>query len=107
MATGKRSTLPARLNAAQHRFERWRKRRQGNSRIPEALWASAVKVAGEYGVHRTARTLHLEYRTLKRRVGAAGTDSPLDASLPAFVELAPRGVAGTRLRRAGPASGAG
>jgi len=46
----------------------------GHSRIPERLWTSAVKLAGMYGLCRTARTLGLDYNTLKRRVAAAGPD---------------------------------
>lgn len=60
--------LPARLERVRQRFERWRRRRQVGARIPEALWASAVKAAGRYGVHRTARALGVDYYSLKRRV---------------------------------------
>jgi hypothetical protein len=95
MATGKRSALPARLKAVQQRFARWRTNRQGHSRIPEALWSSAVKVAGKYGVHRTARALHLDYMVLKRRVEASSPESPQDTSLPAFIELTSRELTGT------------
>jgi hypothetical protein len=37
-------------------------------RIPEPLWAAAVKAAGRHGVHQTARALRLDYYSLKRRV---------------------------------------
>jgi hypothetical protein len=35
------------------------------------LWAAAVKVAGTYGIHRTAKALRLDYYALKRRVEEA------------------------------------
>ena len=69
--------IPARLEAGRRRFERWRRTRKGHSRIPEPLWASAVKLAGAYGLCRTARTLGLDYNALKRRVASARPgDSP-------------------------------
>ncbi len=49
-------------------MERWRANRQARERIPEPLWDAAVKVAGRYGVHRTAKSLRLDYYSLKRRL---------------------------------------
>jgi len=60
--------LPARLEGLRRRFERWRQTRKVRSRIPEPLWASAVKVAGTYGIHRTAKALRVDYYALKKRV---------------------------------------
>ena len=77
MRSGKTQAIPARLEAGRRRFERWRRTRKGHSRIPEALWTSAAKLAGVYGLCRTARTLGLDYNALKRRVGPTGPgDSP-------------------------------
>jgi hypothetical protein len=67
-AAGSSGELPARLERVRQRFERWRRTRQVGARIPEALWVSAVKAAGRYGVHRTARALSVDYYALKRRV---------------------------------------
>lgn len=60
--------LPARMEGVRRRLERWRRTRQARSRIPEPLWAAAVNVAGRFGIHRTAKTLLLDYYSLKRRV---------------------------------------
>ncbi len=68
MTTKKRRELPARLEEARRRFERWRRTRKVRSRIPEPLWASAVKLAGRYGIHRTAKALRVDYYSLKKRV---------------------------------------
>lgn len=57
--------LPAPLERVRGRFERWRR---AEARIPKALWGAAVKAAGRYGIHRTARALGVDYYTLKRRV---------------------------------------
>jgi hypothetical protein len=43
----------------QRRFECWRSIRKRCSPIPENLWSSAVEMARERGLNRTARTLRL------------------------------------------------
>lgn len=63
---------PARLEGARRRFERWRATREGRARIPERLWALAVKAARRYGVSQASRVLRLDYYSLKKRVEAAG-----------------------------------
>ena len=70
MRSRKTQAIPARLEAGRRRFERWRRTRQGHSRIPEPLWTSAVKLARAYGLCRTARTLCLDYNALKQRVAS-------------------------------------
>ncbi len=73
MGTRKTPNLPARLAGTRRRFDRWRRTRKGRSRIPETLWASAVKAAGRYGVNKTAQALRLDYYALKKRVEATQT----------------------------------
>ena len=68
MSASKRPDLPAGLEGVQRRFERWRRTRRGHARIPDALWAAAVKAAGRHGLHRTVRALRLDYYSLKERV---------------------------------------
>ncbi len=69
MSTHGRDELPARLVSLRRRFERWRGTRTVRSRIPEPLWVAAVKLAGMYGLHRTAKALRVNYYALKKRVG--------------------------------------
>jgi len=64
----KRRDFPAGLEGVQRRFERWRRTRRGHARIPDALWAAAVKAASRHGLHRTVRALRLDYYSLKERV---------------------------------------
>ena len=98
------------LSDVQSRFERWRRGRKRGTRIPEALWRSAVEAAGEYGVSKTAQALGLDYYGLKRRLEstlevsesepAAGREFleiPLFASAPDCV-LEMAGADGARLR---------
>lgn len=104
MGTRKTRALPARLAGVQRRFEYWRRTRKIPSRIPEPLWASAVKMAGTHGISHTAKTLRVTYNALKQRVAedAAATGGPEKsatdqrfASVPAFLELAPPTRAGS------------
>jgi hypothetical protein len=85
--------LPARLEGVRRRFETWRRRRKVRSPIPKELWAAAVKMAGTYGIHRTAKALRVDYYALKKRV--EGSPAVTASSRPAgdaevtFVELSP------------------
>lgn len=97
MGIGKTRGLPARLEGVRRRFEKWRRRRKTRARIPEPLWDAAVKMAVAYGLHRTAKTLSVNYYSLKKRVEKKGTvasESKADA-VAAFVELTPPVVAGS------------
>jgi len=91
MGAKKTGDLPARLEGLRRRFERWRRTRKVRARIPEPLWASAMKLAGRYGIHRTARALRVDYYALKKRV--EGTTAVISSKAPAataetkFLEL--------------------
>lgn len=88
-------SLPPRLEFGRQRFEHWRSHRQKLSRIPEPLWHDAVTLAEEFGVHRTARALRLNYDALKARVGSRSAEEPAPgAKPPAFVELVSGTLAG-------------
>ena len=92
MSTNQTHDLPAGLEGVRQRFERWRKTHRTRSRIPDSLWAAAVKLVGRYGLHRTGRALHLDYYSLKQRVEQRSTvaaDLPESAPAAAFLELAP------------------
>ena len=88
-----RPALPAGLERARQRFERWRRTRKGHSRIPDSLWAVAVKGARRFGLHPASRALRLDYMVLKRRLeaDAAGPALPRTGAPPNFVELLPVG----------------
>ena len=99
MSTKRTCDLPARLEGLRRRFERWRRTRKVRSRIPEPLWASAVKLADRYGIHRTAKALRVDYYALKKRV--EGATASTAGSLPAaaagarFLELPAAAWAGS------------
>ena len=92
MNTGKVNDIPARLEGVCRRFERWRERlTTGRSRIPNSLWAAAVRMAEAYGISRTAKALRLSYYSLKERVeqqSMATSEPATTAAANTFVELA-------------------
>jgi hypothetical protein len=84
--------LPPSIAHTRRRFESWRKTRPPTSRIPDALWAMAVKAASEHGINQTARALRLNHTALKKRLPSAGgrRQRPQPASGAAtFVEFVP------------------
>jgi hypothetical protein len=114
MSTRRRRDVSARLEGLSRRFDRWRRRRKGRSRIPETLWASAVKAAGRHGLNPTARAFRLNYDALKKHAEAARacrvlrekvashfmsdrqTTSADGQAVATFVELAPPASGGSR-----------
>ena len=90
MSTRKKRGLPVQLENVRRRFEAWRRNRTVRTRIPDPLWAAAVKVAERHGVHRTAKTLRIDYYGLKRRVeeaAATSSSAPTGGDVTTFVEL--------------------
>ena len=68
MNTRRRGDFPADLAQVGRRFEHSRRSRKARSRIPEPLWAAAVKMADRHGINRTARALRVDYYSLKKRI---------------------------------------
>jgi len=87
MGTSQHGQLPPDLVQGQRQFQAWRKQRKPGCRIPQPLWAMAIRLAKAHGVSRTAAVLRLDYYGLKERAETAAT--PPQPSGPAFVELAP------------------
>ncbi|HLJ92822.1 MAG TPA: hypothetical protein VKU02_06455 [Gemmataceae bacterium] len=85
MTASERGELPKDLVRGRSRFQAWRGRRKAGSRIPQPLWALAVRLVSAHGVSRTATVLGLDYYGLKKRAEAATRQPP--SSGPAFVEL--------------------
>jgi len=91
MNTRKTDELPSRLEGVRARFERWRRADNVRSRIPDRLWAAAVKMALSYGICRTARALRVNYYALKKRVeqeSVAAPGRPEGGAVATFLELA-------------------
>jgi len=77
------------IGALCRQIEQWRRTRRRGRRMPEPLWRSAARLAGQYSVARISKLARLDYYTLKERGDALVRDS-VDGSdkRPAFVELA-------------------
>jgi hypothetical protein len=80
-----RARLPSDLAQARARLEAWRQRRRVGARIPQPLWALAVRLVNRYGVSRTSTALGLDYYSLKRRTEETADARPPKG--PAFIEL--------------------
>ncbi len=90
MSTSGKGRMPAGLEEVRGRFVQWRRNRKVRTRIPEPLWAAAVKAATRYGIHRTAKMLRLDYYRLKRRVeevAAGRAEVASEGKAAGFVEL--------------------
>jgi hypothetical protein len=84
--------LPAQLERLQEQFNHWRLTHPARSRIPDSLWGRAIKLAGTYGICRTARTLRLDYYALKKRFiqgSVTVADSSKQPPAATFLELPP------------------
>ncbi len=83
IATGSSTSIG--LEKTQRRIARWRETRPyRGAAMPAALWAAAVALARQHGLYTTARTLRIDYGSLKKRLDAARTGR---VPSPAFVEL--------------------
>lgn len=78
----------AELAGLQRRIERWRRAGKRGRRMPTPLWQRAVGFARAHGVHAVAHCLHLDYYSLKRRVGAVPATAASAPSASGFVEVA-------------------
>jgi len=83
---------PGDLLELSQQLERWRSEQPARSRLPESLWAAAVEMAQRYGLHRTTKTLRLDYTQLKKRMTAA--EHAAGPAAPRFVELLAQAAAG-------------
>jgi hypothetical protein len=78
--------VPAAMRKVYRRLQRWRSKRAGRERIPDALWAAAGELAREHGVNQVSRALHLEFKHL-RRASETGAVNGRKQARPSFVEL--------------------
>ena len=91
VSTKQSSTIPAQIYQLQKLLDAWRKSRKRRSRIPDRLWNAAIQVAGQCGINRTAKALHLNYYDLKKRLDTIHVNQ---GPAPSFIELNPSAVSG-------------
>jgi hypothetical protein len=82
-ATGNATSIE--LERVRQRIARWRKTRPyRGAAMPATLWGAAVALARQHGLYRAARTLGIDYGSLKKRLSTTATGR---VPSPAFVEL--------------------
>ena len=96
MGTSQHGQLPPDLERGLSRLQAWRAQRKAGGRVPQPLWAMAVRLAKAHGVSRTAAVLRLDYYRLKEHFEAAASE-PRSGG-PTFVELSPPALLGKRCR---------
>jgi len=90
MGRSENSQQAPRLLRLAQQFATWRAQRSFGTRIPDRLWAAAVKAAASCGVHQTAKALRLDYYAVQKHVQSNGSQrvtTRAEDPLPAFVEL--------------------
>jgi hypothetical protein len=85
MAARQRNELPKDLAQGRSQFQAWRACKKLDRRIPQTLWALAVRLVKTHGLSRTAMALGLDYYRLKKQAEKT-VDQPQSIN-PAFVEL--------------------
>ena len=63
--------IEAELIEFSNQLTSWRQAHRQRTRLPEEFWQEAVRLARRRGLHRTARTLRLDYKRLKERLAAS------------------------------------
>ncbi len=59
--------VPSEIKELSFRIEQWRNDPSRGRRMPDSLWAVAVRLAKRHGTCRVARCLRLDYYSLKER----------------------------------------
>ncbi len=80
-----KTAIPDDLLQLSQRLQEWRSANPPRTRLPETMWTAAVEMAQRHGLHRTAKSLRLDYMRLKRRLSTE-MPPPRSASA-AFLEL--------------------
>ena len=84
------TSQPEDLEQLQQQLTEFRSTHRVRARLPEPFWTAAAEIAQHYGVHQTARVLHLDYVGLKKRVEQRKQSRRKRSASPAtptFVEL--------------------
>lgn len=83
-----RIEFPAAVRTARERITAWREKRQHRHvPMPDALWATAVRLAKVHGINPIADALGLDYARLKRRIVGRNDGTQAKATAPVFVDL--------------------
>ena len=78
--------VPEPIAQLQRQLQQFRSTHPLRSKLPEAIWQTAVELAHQYDVNSVAHSLRLDYAGLRRRLGG-GIGRRRQKAKPAFVEL--------------------
>ena len=85
---------PTDLAEMKQKLAEWRGTQPARAPLPDSLWQPIIKLARKHGLYRTARSLPIDYGTLKRR--CTGQVVRGKSVLPtSFVELIPASASPT------------
>jgi len=95
---GRRRILPGEVKGLRLEIKRWRRMRTKRSPMPAKLWKRAAAVASKYGTSAVARTLGLDYKTLRTRTANAEGGAKVREARGAagFIEMPPASWGGVR-----------
>src|SRR5258708_6159886 len=93
MGANEHEKLPKDLLQVRSQFEAWRRQRKAGGRIPQSLWALAVRLVRTHGISRTAAVLGVNDDRLKKQAEVAASTLP-SSGRSAFVELSSPVVVG-------------
>ncbi len=80
--------IPSDLSEMKQKLAEWRSAQPTRTPLPDSFWQPIIKLAQKHGLYRTARSLPIDYGTLKRRCN--GKLVRRKSTAPAsFVELIP------------------
>ena len=80
--------LPESITQLQAQLAEFRSTHPARARLPQSVWQSAADLARRYGLYIVARSLKLDYSTLKKHVSGPDSRSRVrNNARPKFVEL--------------------
>ena len=83
-------SIPDSISGLQGELEQFRSTHPKRTRLPASLWQAAAELARQHGLYVVARSLRLDYMTLKKHVHGASAPSRRrrkKAAAPNFLEL--------------------
>ena len=81
------ASLPESITELQAQLAEFRSTHPPRTRLPQSLWQSAADLARCHGLYVVARSLRLDYGTLKKHVNGSSSGCRRKKVQPRFVEL--------------------
>jgi hypothetical protein len=82
--------VPDSIKQLGEQFQQFRSTHPKCTRLPEALWQTAVKEARRHGIYMVALTLRLDYGNLQKRLGGAPPQRRIRSSADRDADVRPQ-----------------